>query len=469
MMIKALIYSAILVNSLVSGFVPPSHIASSRANTLAFSGKDIISNNNHHQKSAFLHRLASTQNGDEVVVNKNSPATLDLMFKNFLQNLPQFSKEEETEEQRIKRLKMELREQLELCEVRRQEQVRKDSAVYLALFGLQFLPLIGHERGFSIIYFLGLAIGTVYLGGRQETITLDGAPDQTVTKESALYAPIGASVAIGGLYILIKNGFDPTTFYAVFVSLFGALAISDIGVPILRNVLPPSFATKEVEVPSSIAKKFELDPPTLPLDGLATLGLGLLCTAIYWAPIFDMTDKFIISNVIAWSLGMVSLGTISLGAFQTGAILLTGLFCYDIFWVFGTDVMMTVATKVEAPVKFLYQAPPSDIPREYPFSVLGLGDIVIPGLFVRFMNKVDEGLKPSTSISYFNAATIAYALGLSICFAVNEITKAGQPALLYLDPLIVGSAFAVAAANGQIKELWDFEVEVEEESTPQQN
>jgi minor histocompatibility antigen H13 len=52
-------------------------------------------------------------------------------------------------------------------------------------------------------------------------------------------------------------------------------------------------------------------------------------------------------KAIAWALGMVSLGAISLGSFQTGAILLAGLFCYDIFWVFGTDVMMTVATKGE--------------------------------------------------------------------------------------------------------------------------
>jgi minor histocompatibility antigen H13 len=53
------------------------------------------------------------------------------------------------------------------------------------------------------------------------------------------------------------------------------------------------------------------------------------------------------TTAIAWALGMVSLGAISLGSFQTGAILLAGLFCYDIFWVFGTDVMMTVATKGE--------------------------------------------------------------------------------------------------------------------------
>ena len=54
-----------------------------------------------------------------------------------------------------------------------------------------------------------------------------------------------------------------------------------------------------------------------------------------------------LNKAIAWALGMVSLGAISLGSFQTGAILLAGLFCYDIFWVFGTDVMMTVATKGE--------------------------------------------------------------------------------------------------------------------------
>ena len=73
---------------------------------------------------------------------------------------------------------------------------------------------------------------------------------------------------------------------------------------------------------------------------------------------------------------------------------------------------MTVATKIEAPVKFLYTAPPTldGTPRSYPFSVLGLGDVVIPGLFVRFMGKVDEVLKPS-QFSYFGAATIAYAIG----------------------------------------------------------
>merc|ERR1719223_2730237 len=120
-----------------------------------------------------------------------------------------------------------------------------------------------------------------------------------------------------------------------------------------------------------------------------------------------MEQKFLVSNFIAWALAMISLGSLSLGSFQTASILLAGLFCYDIFWVFGTDVMMTVATKVEAPVKFLYTAPPvpeGAEPRSYPFSVLGLGDVVIPGLFVRFMSKVDSVLQPQ-KFSYFGAST----------------------------------------------------------------
>ena len=120
--------------------------------------------------------------------------------------------------------------------------------------------------------------------------------------------------------------------------------------------------------------------------------------------------------------------------------------------------MMTVALKIEAPVKFLYPAPPSDTPREYPFSVLGLGDVVIPGLFVRLMTKVDEVLEP-TKFSYAAATNIAYAAGLAACFVVNEITQSGQPALLYLDPACVGAALACGAANGQLQEVWNFEEE----------
>ncbi len=99
----------------------------------------------------------------------------------------------------------------------------------------------------------------------------------------------------------------------------------------LCNAFPDiDFASAEVPVPTGLAKKMSLDNSTLPLDGLITLGLGVLCTLIYWAPA-AMEQKFLISNgmlqtaswlqsfellissffllnnpVIAWALGMAS-------------------------------------------------------------------------------------------------------------------------------------------------------------------
>ncbi|KAL4307856.1 hypothetical protein AHAS_Ahas16G0320100 [Arachis hypogaea] len=57
----------------------------------------------------------------------------------------------------------------------------------------------------------------------------------------------------------------------------------------------------------------------------------------------------------------------------------TGLFVYDIFWVFLAPVMVSVAKSFDAPIKLL--SPTADSTR--PFSMLGLGDIVIPGRLTR--------------------------------------------------------------------------------------
>ena len=50
--------------------------------------------------------------------------------------------------------------------------------------------------------------------------------------------------------------------------------------------------------------------------------------------------------------------------------------------------MVTVATQIEAPVKLLLAALRDAGDGRYPFSVLGLGDIVVPGAFVSIMYEV---------------------------------------------------------------------------------
>jgi len=216
----------------------------------------------------------------------------------FLSLLPKFPSSStitapiESEEDRIKRLAAERLLELEELETERQLQVKTDAIPYLFLLALQFLPLVGTDRIEGLIYFFGMAVTTVYVGGRQVKLI----ESESVSLKSALFAPIFASFSIGVLYTLIKLGLDPTAIYAFLVTVFGALAISDIGVPILRNVLPSEFATTKVTVPDSIAELLKLEGENeLPLDGLVTLLLGLGCTAAYWAP-FPMEQKFILSN-----------------------------------------------------------------------------------------------------------------------------------------------------------------------------
>ena len=72
------------------------------------------------------------------------------------------------------------------------------------------------------------------------------------------------------------------------------------------------------------------------------------------------------------------------------------------------------------------------------FTMLGLGDIVVPGMFVALALRYDhhrassKNFEQGFSKPYFYAALCAYALGLGTTMTVMHVFKAAQPALLYL-------------------------------------
>ena len=69
---------------------------------------------------------------------------------------------------------------------------------------------------------------------------------------------------------------------------------------------------------------------------------------IFWLISFQ---QWILNNVIGLAFCMNAIELISLDTVSVGCLLLGGLFLYDIFWVFGTDVMVTVAKGLEVPIK----------------------------------------------------------------------------------------------------------------------
>ncbi|KAL5199826.1 hypothetical protein ABZP36_021029 [Zizania latifolia] len=127
-----------------------------------------------------------------------------------------------------------------------------------------------------------------------------------------------------------------------------------------------------------------------------------------------------------------------------------GLFFYDIFWVFFTPVMVSVAKSFDAPIKLLF--PTADAAR--PFSMLGLGDIVIPGIFVALALRFDvsRGIKNR----YFNSAFLGYMVGLTVTIIVMNWFQAAQPALLYIVPGVIGFVAVHCLWNGEVKPLLEY-------------
>jgi minor histocompatibility antigen H13 len=161
-----------------------------------------------------------------------------------------------------------------------------------------------------------------------------------------------------------------------------------------------------------------------------------------------------------------------LGSFQIGAIMLIGLFFYDVFWVFGTDVMETVAKNVDGPIKLLF---PKKVIVESnsDMSLLGLGDIVIPGIFIAlclrydFLRKFNKTTKDrsyesmvtlldSVSKPYFWSCILGYIFGITATVVIMLMFGRGQPALLYLVPGCLGSVIICAFLRKELTAVYHY-------------
>jgi minor histocompatibility antigen H13 len=106
--------------------------------------------------------------------------------------------------------------------------------------------------------------------------------------------------------------------------------------------------------------------------------------------------------------------------------------------------MVTVAKNIDAPIKLL--APRSSSPSGIDFAMLGLGDVVVPGLMVALCLRFDfalhakrhptEDVTPRSGFKrwYFWCAVVSYVVGLGVTMGVMHWSGRAQPALLYLSP-----------------------------------
>jgi minor histocompatibility antigen H13 len=89
-----------------------------------------------------------------------------------------------------------------------------------------------------------------------------------------------------------------------------------------------------------------------------------------------------LTNLIGFGFCYGTLQLMSPTTFWTGSLVLLGLFIYDITMVFYTPMMVTVATKLDVPIKLVFPGPKHG-------GMLGLGDVILPGIMMALALRFD--------------------------------------------------------------------------------
>ncbi|KAF7461025.1 Hypothetical predicted protein [Marmota monax] len=200
--------------------------------------------------------------------------------------------------------------------------------------------------------------------------------------------------------------------------------------------------------------------------------LALLCIAVsvVWG-VFRNEDQWawVLQDTLGVAFCLYMLRTVRLPTFKACTLLLLVLFLYDVFFVFvtpfltksGNSIMVEVATGPSDSATREKLPMVLKVPRlnasplalcDRPFSLLGFGDILVPGLLVAYCHRFD--IQAQSSRVYFVACTVAYGIGLLVTFVALALMQRGQPALLYLVPCTLVTSCLVALWRRELGAFW---------------
>ncbi|XP_039385710.1 signal peptide peptidase-like 2B [Mauremys reevesii] len=186
--------------------------------------------------------------------------------------------------------------------------------------------------------------------------------------------------------------------------------------------------------------------------------------------IFRNEDQWawVLQDFLGISICLYVLKTIRMPTLKNCSLFLAALLVYDVFFVFitpfltksGKSIMEVAAlgpsdSVSREKIPFLLKVPilsSASTFNDSPFTILGLGDIVIPGFLVAYCHRFD--VQVHSSRVYFVASTIAYSYGLLVTFVVSALMQTGQPALLYLVPFTLTTSLIVALLRKELTIFW---------------
>ncbi|XP_055030287.2 signal peptide peptidase-like 2A isoform X1 [Misgurnus anguillicaudatus] len=340
----------------------------------------------------------------------------------------------------------------------------------------------------SIVLLLMIAVFTVAVGGfwsgaaekckQTAGSPADGCDGQTDGNELALYSPLKVLlfVAMMCVMLVLMYFFYVWLVYVIIVIFCLASATA------LFNCLDSLMTAVGCGTLSLSCREKTVSVRSLLLAAVC------ITLAVIWG-VYRNDDRWIwiLQDLLGVAFCLNFLKTITLSNFKICVILLSLLLLYDVFFVFitpfltpnGESIMVQVAlgpgarggkgdgrgVEVPAdPYSSSYEKLPvvMRIPQFFAlaqnlcmpqFSILGYGDIIVPGLLVAYCHRFDVWMNNSNKI-YFISCAIAYCVGLVLTFAVMLASRMGQPALLYLVPCTLLTSFILACARKELRQFW---------------
>merc|ERR1719166_747937 len=301
----------------------------------------------------------------------------------------------------------------------------------------------------------------------------------TLDSVQAMCLPLGASVSLLIMFFFFDS---MQLLFAVCTAVIATVALAFLLLPMCQYLVRPCASKGKISL--GLCGRFTLAE-------LLSVAISI-CVVCVWV----LTGHWALMDFMGMGLCVAFIAFVRLPSLKVSTLLLSGLLLYDVFWVFfsqyvfNANVMVKVATRpadnpVGAMARKLHlgghmarNAPRLSLPGKlvFPsthntghFSMLGLGDIVMPGLLLCFVMRYDAYKRAQahrmaaagipvpnnwTKISYFHCSLMGYFLGLLTATISSEVFKAAQPALLYLVPFTLLPLFAMAYLKGDLKSMW---------------
>ena len=205
--------------------------------------------------------------------------------------------------------------------------------------------------------------------------------------------------------------------------------------------------------PNLLKKKYIFN---MKLSNILSIIISLLLVLLYL-----YKKHWILNNIMAFGLVFTILSIILFKSFKVCFFFLLFIFLYDTFWVFYSEkifkgnVMEEVATKLSLPIKLEIPILFSTNPIK-DCMLLGLGDIALPGMVVKYCKTFDEICKKlNKKNGYYNLSIYLYIISVLTALICVFYFEHGQPVLFYISPAFIFGLMSKSFYLNQLSDFWN--------------